>query len=151
MCEKFCVLVRKNPDAVKYGKNRIRVTAQKAKIRVQIILYMICIFAAFASLTETDRPSAVGNRTTGSTYRTRVPLCTWRHKGRSCTNCPKMQVLTERNSLYCTQHQIICSKTLVSDVSPTRRQLESMGSRLRLQGILCAPAMHTKCLRGRGV
>lgn len=44
MCEKFSILVRKNPDAVKYGKNRIRVTAQKAKIWVQIILYMICIF-----------------------------------------------------------------------------------------------------------
>ena len=62
MCEKFCVLIRKNPDAVKYGKNRIRVTAQKAKIRVQIILYMICIFAVFASLTETDRPTTGENR-----------------------------------------------------------------------------------------
>ena len=62
MCEKFSILVRKNPDAVKYGKNRIRVTAQKAKIWVQIILYMICIFAVFASLTETDRPTTGENR-----------------------------------------------------------------------------------------
>ena len=151
MCEKFSILVRKNPDAVKYGKNRIRVTAQKAKVWVQIILYMICIFAAFASLTETDWPTTGENRAAEA------------HIGRGCPCAPdgtreglaqtarKMQVLTERNSLYCTQHQIICSKTVVSDVSATRRQPESMGSSRRLQGTLCAPAMHTKCLRGRGV